>query len=176
MFEALEHNPTLRERVLGLTAIGAVLIGGAAGVDTMLTSGWQIGGDGANAAPVIYADAPQIQDDVNRDWSTTPPQRVQLAAQNASMTLDPSSMSWGPSESRDGLAGSTDGVVTAASLALPPAQQTIAPDTQTGADQQSDSDQRFEAIENDIREATAAIEPDAAKDDLSPPPSANDQG
>ena len=31
MFETLENNPTLRDRVLGLTAIGAILVGGAAG-------------------------------------------------------------------------------------------------------------------------------------------------
>lgn len=165
MFEALENNPTLRERVLGLTAIGAILVGGAAGVDTMLTSGWQIGGDGANAAPVVYADAsPVYQDDVNRDWSTSPPQRVQLAAQDASMTVD-------PSDTQGGLAG--DGTVTPASYAPVPAQQALPP-AET-SDQQT-ADQHFEAIENDVRQATAAVDPDAAKNDLPPPPSASDQG
>ena len=170
MFEALDTNPTLRERVLGLTAIGAILVGGAAGVDTMLTSGWQVGGDDANAAPVIYADAlPQYQDDVNRDWTTTPPQRVQLAAQDASLTVD-------PSEAHDGLDGASSGTVTPASYAPSPVQQAIPAEPQTTADQQSVSDQRFEAIENDIRQATAALSPDTAKDDDLPPPSANDQG
>jgi hypothetical protein len=177
MFETLENNPTLRERVLGLTAIGAVLIGGAAGVDTMLTSGWQIGGDGANAAPVVYADwTSQYQDDVNRDWSTTPPRPVQLAAaQDASLTVDSTEIS-------DGLAGATNGAVTAASYGPPLQQQSVAPQMSnqapaTADDQQNASDRQFEAIENDIRQATEAIAPDTSKDDeLSPPPSANDQG
>jgi hypothetical protein len=167
MFETLENNPTLRERVLGLTAIGAILVGGAAGVDTMLTSGWQIGGDGANAAPVVYADtSPVYQDDVNRDWSTSPPQRVQLAAQDASMTIDPSEVSGG----LDG-----DGTVTAASYAPAPTQQALPAEAQSTIDQQT-ADQRFDAIENDARQATAAVDPDAAKTDFPPPPSASDQG
>ncbi|MFZ2030302.1 MAG: hypothetical protein WAU68_08340 [Vitreimonas sp.] len=166
MFETLENNPTLRERVLGMTAIGAILLGGAAGVDTMLTSGWQIGGDGASAAPVVYASASTVyQDDVNRDWSTSPPQRVQLAAQDASMTVD-------PSEVTRGLEG--DGTVTAASFAPSPSQQALPAAAQPGIDEQT-SDQRFQAIENDVRQATAAVDPDAAKVD-SPSPSANDQG
>jgi hypothetical protein len=159
MFEALENNPTLRERVLGLTAIGAILIGGAAGVDTMLTSGWQIGGTGG--APVMYADStPQYQDDVTRNWTTTPPQRVQLASQDAVPTFEAASFS-------AGLDGSNDGTVTPASSAPTPSQQSTQPEPASDAQRQQSADQRFDVIENDIRQATAALEPDAATKDAS---------
>jgi len=167
MFEALETNPTLRERVLGMTAIGAILIGGAAGVDTMLTSGWQIGGTGG--APVIYADAtPQYQDDVTRDWTTAPPQRVQLAAQEEVPTFEAATFT-------GSLDGSTEGMVTPVSS---PADSPQPIQTAPASDaQQPTADQRFDAIENDISQATAALQPDSPpKDDreVSPPPS--DQG
>jgi hypothetical protein len=161
MFETLENNPTLRERVLGLTAIGAVLIGGAMGVDTMLTSGWQIGGDDANAAPVVYAEStPQIQDDVNHDWTAAPPRPVQLAAQDASVIT----------QSSDDLDGKS-GAVTSVSYAPLPEQQSITSNDTPTADQTAD--QQFQAIETDVRQATAAIEPNPAPtdDQLSPPPS-----
>ena len=166
MFETLENNPTLRERVLGLTAIGAILIGGAAGVDTMLTGGWQIGG--TEGAPVIYADTlPQYQDDVNRDWSTNPPQRVQLAAQDATLMVE-------PSQSNASLDG--DGTVTPAVYALAaPAQQTTATAPQT-SEEQNASDQRYEAIENDVRQANAALGSDSDSKDDTSAPSSNDQG
>jgi hypothetical protein len=167
MFEALENNPTLRDRVLGLTAIGAILVGGAVGIDTMLTSGWQIGGTGG--APVVYAETTPQQyfDDVGRDWTTARPQRVQLATQDAVVTID-------PTQSAGGLDGSTSAVITPASAAPTQSPQ---PTPASGADaQQRTTDQQFEAIERDVHQATMALTPDAAKDDLSPPPSANDQG
>ena len=167
MFEALENNPTLRDRVLGLTAIGAILVGGAVGIDTMLTSGWQIGGTGG--APVVYAETTPQQyfDDVGRDWTTARPQRVQLAAQDAVVTID-------PTQSAGGLDGSTSAVITPASAAPTQSPQpTPAPSADA---QQRTADQQFEAIERDVQQATMALTPDAAKDDLSPPPSANDQG
>lgn len=155
MLETLENNPTLRERVLGLTAIGAILIGGAAGVDTMLTSGWQFGGDEASAAPVVYAESqPQYQDDVNQDWSVAPPQRVQLAAQDAAYSVD-------SNDPHRDLDGANSGAVTPASYAPSPAQQVVAP---TASDSESASDQRFQAIEDDVRQANAAVDTDAPKD------------
>ena len=160
MFETLENNPTLRERVLGLTAIGAILIGGAAGVDTMLTSGWQIGG--TSGAPVVYAEATPQQyfDDVGRDWTAAPPRRVQLAAQDPVVTVDPAQ------SSRD-LDGSTDGVVTPASSAPPPSHQSNQPEPNSDAQHQQAANQRFDAIENDVQQATAALEPDIVTKDAS---------
>lgn len=169
MFETLENNPTLRDRVLGLTAIGAILVGGAAGVDTMLTSGWQIGG--TSGAPVVYADVnPQHQDDVNQDWTTTPPRRVRLASQDAAPTFEAASFT-------AGLDGSTDGVVTPVSSAANPSQQPTQPQPTSDAQRQQAADQRFDAIENDIRQATEALQPDAAAKDASQPsPPPSDQG
>jgi hypothetical protein len=164
MFETLENNPTLRDRVLGLTAIGAILVGGATGIDTMLTSGWQIGG--TNGAPVVYAEATPQQyfDDVGRDWTTAPPRRVQLAAQDAVVTID-------PAQSAGGLDGSTDGTVTLTSSAPAPLQQSNQPDPNSDAQQQQTADQRFDAIENDVRQATAALERSAPTKDASETPS-----
>ena len=160
MFETLENNPTLRDRVLGLTAIGAILIGGAAGIDTMLTSGWQIGGTGG--APVVYAQTnpQQYFDDVGRDWTTARRQRVQLAAQDAIVTID-------PAQSAGGLDGSNDGTVTPASAAPTPSQQSTQPEPTRDAQRQQSADQRFDAIENDLRQATAALQPDASTNDAS---------
>ena len=151
MFETLENNPTLRERVLGMTAIAAVLIGGAAGVDTMLTSGWQIGGTGG--APVVYAETSPQQyfDDVGRDLSNPRPQRVQLAAQDAVVTA-------APSQGADVLEGSN-------APAIAPAPQP--PPTPASDAQQLTADQQFEAIENDVRQATAALAPETAPKDAS---------
>jgi hypothetical protein len=173
MFEALENNPKLRERVLGLTAIGATLLGGAIGVDTMLTSGWQLGGTEASARPVIYADAlPQIQDDADRDWSSVPPRPVQLAA--ATTPANDAIVS-------EDLKEQTTGAVTTAAYQpeplapLPEIQlPTVMQPPQQAA--QADSDREFQAIENEIRQAEGALAPDASgdgsskPDSLSPPP------
>lgn len=61
----LEDRPVLRERVLAAGAISAVLIGGAMAMDTILTSGWQLGVASASAAtePSYY------QDDTNQQWT-----------------------------------------------------------------------------------------------------------
>ena len=78
----LENNPVLRERLLGVAAISTILIGGAIGIDTMITSGWQPGARDANAAPVIYAsETPQQYfDDVERNWNAAPQRPVQLVS------------------------------------------------------------------------------------------------
>jgi len=160
MFETLENNPTLRDRVLGLTAIGAILVGGAAGVDTMLTSGWQIGG--TSGAPVVYAEATPQQyfDDVGRDWTAAPPRRVQLASQDAVVIID-------SAQNADGLDGSTDGRVTPASAAPSSSQQSNQPEPTSDEQRQQAADQRFDAIEDDVRQATAALEPDPSTNDAS---------
>ncbi len=80
----LEHNPVLRERVLGVTAVSAILIGGALGFDTMLTSGWQIGAGGDAHATYAGATPQQYFDDVSRNWTIAPPQRVELASAEVS--------------------------------------------------------------------------------------------
>jgi len=154
-----EDNPTLRERVLGVAAISAVLIGGAAGVDTMLTSGWQLGG--ASATHVVYADATPQQyfDDVSRDLTTAPPQRVQLASQDAVVTIDPEQVPGG----LDGSAGA----VALAPSAADPWQQSTRPEPSGDAQQQQAADQRLDTIENDIQQATTALEPDAPTKDAS---------
>jgi hypothetical protein len=86
---------------------------------------------------------------------------VQLAAQDASVITQ-------SSEDLDGKSG----VVTAASYAPLPEQQTITSNDAQTADQTAD--QHFQAIENDVRQATAAMEPNTTStdDQLSPPPGA----
>lgn len=174
MFEALENNPTVRERVLGLTAIGAILIGGATGVDTMLTSGWQLGGDGANAAPVIYADTlPQYQDDASRDWSVSPPRRVQLAAQDSSkpaLVATPALME--PTNIASLSTGEMPNLATV-EIAQPLAnnqQQTVT------RDGQQEADQRFQAIESDVQQANAALKDDAVDPSSETPPQTESDG
>src|SRR5690349_9448439 len=116
----LENNPVLRERLLGVTAVSAILIGGAAGLDTMLTSGWQIGG-GDNARADYAAMTPQQYfDDVSRDWTVNPPQRVQLASADAMSA---------PGEN---LEGASDGAVSLVPAAPAPTQ---AATPQASADQ-----------------------------------------
>jgi len=154
----LENNPVLRERVLGVTAVSAILIGGAMGFDAMITSGWQLGG--GNSVRANYAMTPQQYfDDIGRDWTATPPQRVQLAS------LTPESNSPGlPSENLDGDANATLAIAPMPPTPLVVDHSTPAaqPPEQSTQETQSESDQRFAAIESDIQQATNAIAPDAA--------------
>ncbi|MBI3437851.1 MAG: hypothetical protein HY054_04235 [Proteobacteria bacterium] len=168
MLEALENNPTVRERVLGLTAIGAILIGGAAGVDTMLTSGWQVGD--IESAPTIYGAAqPQYRDGRNQDWSVATPHTVQPTAQTRMSTSD-------LADTRGESRGAINRTTTAAPSAPSPTQQATIADSQTDDDRQSASDHGFEAIENDVGQATVAIDPNALKDEPSPSPSPSNPG
>ncbi len=159
---ALKDHPVLRERLLGLTAIGAILIGGVIGVDTMVTGGWQFGGDQLGAAPAIYADAtPRYQDDTSRDWSATPPQRVAYASNQTRAS---------PQISHD-LEGQSAGEVAATSVA--PTEHTEAsrsdhssPDwpQQDAAALNTESqgaNRRFNAIEADIAQANAPVAPES---------------
>ena len=153
----LENNPVLRERLLGVAAISTILIGGAIGVDTMITSGWQPGGRDASAAPVIYAsETPQQYfDDVERNWNAAPQRQVQFASLTPNSNASPAE-----GENLEGNsqpvtptpAGSPLVVDRATPAAAPP--QPAAPDTQTEADQ------HFAAIERDVQQATNANTPD----------------
>ena len=157
----LERRPILRERVLGLTALGAIVVGGAVGVDTAITSGWQPGGS-RDSAPVTYlASMQQYQDDVNRDWSTMPPQHVNYASADANASA--------ATQTSEALEGTSAGTVTAASytplqpLTAPsdPAQTTppTAPlATPTPEAQEQQMNARYDAIEAQIQQATASVD------------------
>ncbi len=149
----LENNPVLRERVLGVTAVSAILIGGAMGFDAMITSGWQLGGAN-NPHPAYAAMTPQQYfDDVSRDWTASPPQRVQLASADRGVE---------DSAQAESLEGSSESgallPAAPAQEATPQAQADLALQTQQQA-----SDQRFAAIESDIQQATNAIAPAPAE-------------
>jgi hypothetical protein len=62
----LEDRPVLRERVLGLTAISAVLLGGAMAMNSIVTGGWQWGAAQASTHQLYY-------DDVEQHWSEPAP-------------------------------------------------------------------------------------------------------
>jgi hypothetical protein len=140
----LEDHPILRGRLLGLGAIAAILIGGAASVDFMLTSGLQFG-DGASAA--TPAQAPQYFDDIRQDWNnpSLPARQVNFASLQS--TNGPTDVT-ANAEGLDG-AGASGGAPTSPTVA-PVASPT--PETIMEA-QHDDSEQRYAAIEADIQQA-----------------------
>jgi hypothetical protein len=149
-----ENNPVLRERILGLTAIAAMLIAGAVSIDVMLTSGWQPGGE-VRAAPVIYAETqPQYQDAPGRDSTVAPQRRAPLAGQDApAPTESPQT-----SAPLDGAAGGGENAAPLPPSPAPP--EAVAPKPATQAPDESDAERRFEAIEAEMQQATA--DPQAA--------------
>jgi hypothetical protein len=62
----LQNHPVLRERVLGVTAISALILGGIVAMDTLITGGWQWSAASAGQ-PTIQ------QDDVNQQWNDAAP-------------------------------------------------------------------------------------------------------
>ena len=139
----LEDHPILRGRLLGLSAIAAILIGGAASVDFMLTSGLQFG-DAASAATSASA-APQIFDDIPRDLNNPSPPARQVDVEGADGLTDSIANS-------DGLDGAGDGGGTPTLPAVAPVASR-APETSFEA-QHAESERRFDAIEADIRQAS----------------------
>lgn len=171
----LEHNPVLRERVLGVTAVSAILIGGALGFDTMLTSGWQIGADGDAHATYAGATPQQYFDDVSRNWTIAPPQRVELAS--ADMNASTSAVT-PVVENLDGASAAGASLIPTAP-ALAPAPAAAAPQTsadQALAAQSQAADQRFDAIESDIQQANSQIEHNEPGKDAEPATASDTQG
>ena len=152
---------------MGVTAVSAILIGGAVGFDTMLTSGWQIGG-GDNARANYAAMTPQQYfDDVSRDWTVTPPRRVQLASAEAMAAT----------QTGENLDGASDGAISLVSTSPAPTQAaTQASADQALAAQSQAADQRFDAIEADIRQATSQIEQSEPTKDAEPSTPSDNQG
>lgn len=146
----LENNPVLRERVLGVTAVAAILFGGVVGFDTMLTSGWQFGASDDARATYAAMTPQQYFDDVSRDWSVAPPRRVQLAS------ADPMSATQ-TVENLDGASGGVISLVSTAPTPTPAATPQASAD-QALAAQSRAADQHFDAIEADIRQATSQLE------------------
>jgi hypothetical protein len=152
----LEDRPQLRERVFGLTAISAVLIGGALAMNSIITGGWQWGVSSASAEPtpaLIY------QDDVNQRWNEPAPsvprsQPVALADAHFTNVAAVRSSAPANPDSLDGAARTA----TTTSATPRPAPQAQAVDDDASA-------RRFNQIEADMQQAlpsTPATSSDAS--------------
>jgi hypothetical protein len=139
----LEDHPILRGRLLGLSAIAAILIGGAASVDFMLTSGLQFGNGASAATP---AHAPQYFDDVRQDWNNPSPPARQVNFASLQSTNGPTNVT-ANAEGLDGASPSGDAPAPAVAPVASPAPET------TLEAQHADSEQRYAAIEADIQQA-----------------------
>lgn len=145
-----ENRPALRERVFGLTAISAVLIGGALAMNSIITGGWQWGATSASPHQLRY-------DDVDQQWTEPAPsvpvaQPVALAsASSADAAL--------ASEPTMAAAGALETSTPAVSL-LSPAAGTQSQQIETAPSAPIDdaaSNARFAQIEQDIRQADAQV-------------------
>lgn len=80
------EDPLFRRRALGVAAVSAILIAGAAGIDHINAA--NDGPPRVSAATIAFAEPgpPQYFDDVTHAWSAPAPRRVELASvQHASL-------------------------------------------------------------------------------------------
>lgn len=147
----LEDRPILRERLLAVSAISAVLFGGAMAMNSIVTGGWQWGVASASTHRLYY-------DDVGQQWSEpTPsvpaPQPVALASASFTHTSDDSAVT---PEAATANARDLEGDAAAVSLtsyAPQPRAAVTQPLQQAAPLDDAASKARYDQLEADISQA-----------------------
>jgi hypothetical protein len=168
------EDPLFRRRALGVAAVSAILIAGAAGIDHINAAN-----DAAprvSAATIAFAEPspPQYFDDVTRDWSAPAPRRVELVSVHDASLQAQAVAPTGSAEEGAALGDGLDGGPLAAVTPQGAATQTSyaqaapagAPDI--GAAHTA-ATQSFQHIEAQIRQADRQQQPDASDANLKTP-------